>query len=389
MNGRRIGVITGTRAEYGYLRPLMRELLGRSEFELLIYASGMHLLKEYGDSISDIKMDGFKIAGVIDMGSKAMVSDYDLAISIGKGVSGFSKIFMRDRPDIVVVFGDRTEPFAAAIAATAMNIPVAHIAGGGRGFGDIDHVLRHTITKMAHLHFTQTEESRQRVLKLGEEEWRVHNTGSLTLDTILSKEVPTRADFSRKYGMPSEPWLLVVYHPTTTEWQDARKQMVIVLKAVADVAQEERQEIVVVYPNDYPGGKDMVDVIQSHADDEVGTHIFRNLPHEDYISLLALSSVLVGNSSSGIAEAPSLGVPYVCVGTRQKERERASNVIDVGYDKTEIVAAIKKALHDKVFLDIVAERKSPYGNGNAAPQIADILSTIQLDEKMLQKKMTY
>ncbi|MFX1369447.1 MAG: UDP-N-acetylglucosamine 2-epimerase [Promethearchaeota archaeon] len=389
MMSRRIGVVTGTRAEYGYLRPLMRKLMHSDGLELRVYASGMHLLKEYGDSIKEIERDGFKVAEVVDMGSKAMTSEYDLAISIGKGVVGFSEAFKRDKPSIVVVFGDRIEPFAAAIAATATNIPIAHIAGGGRGFGDIDHVLRHTITKMSHLHFTQTEQSRQRVLKLGEEGWRVYNTGSLTLDTILSTKLPSRSDFSEKYGIPAKPWILVVYHPTTTEWQDAKKQIAIVLDSVSEVAREEKTEIAVIYPNDYPGGADMVDVIESFANEDAGVHIFRNLSHLDYIALLGLSSVFVGNSSSGIAEAPSLGIPYVCVGTRQKDRERARNVIDVGYNGRDIVAAIKKALHDKAFLNIVAKRMSPYGDGTAAQQIVNVLSTVELDKKLIQKKITY
>jgi UDP-N-acetylglucosamine 2-epimerase (non-hydrolysing)/GDP/UDP-N,N'-diacetylbacillosamine 2-epimerase (hydrolysing) len=389
MRRRRIGVVTGTRAEYGYLRPLMRSLLRHDRLELRIYASGMHLLKEYGDSIKEIESDGFKVSEVVDMGSKAMMNECDLARSIGRGVEGFSEVYMRDKPDIVVVFGDRIEPFAAAIAATTMNIPVAHIAGGGTGFGDIDHILRHTITKLSHLHFTQTEQSRQRVLNLGEEDWRVHNTGSLTLDTILSTELPSRADFSNRLGMSDKPWILVVHHPTTTEWQQAREQMTIILKSVAEVSQNGKTQIAVIYPNDYPGGADMVDVIESFANDDVGIHIFRNLSHLDFITLLGLSSVFVGNSSSGIAEAPSLGIPYVCVGTRQKDRERARNVIEVSYNEEAIIAAIKKALHDKTFLDIVAERNSPYGDGTAAEQIVDVLSTVDLDKKLIQKKMTY
>ncbi len=316
---RRIAVITGTRAEYGYLRPLMSAIKAHEDLELLVYATGMHLLKEYGNSIEEIKQDGYKIVAVVDMGLKAMQSEYDMAVSIGQRVIGFADVFRRDKPDIVVVFGDRFEPFAAAIASTAMNIPVAHVAGGEMGFGDLDHVVRHAITKLSHLHIVQTQQSKERVLGIGEEEWRTHNVGSLTLDTILSVEPRPREELSERLDLPRRPYLLLVYHPTSTEWQDAEEQIALVLESSLEVGRERGLDIVVIYPNDYPRGTKIVDVIETF-DSDVRVHIFCNLSHLDYISLMSHSSALVGNSSSGIIEAPSLGVPYVCVGTRQKDR---------------------------------------------------------------------
>jgi len=206
---RKIGVVTGTRAEYGYLRPLLTAIDNNPSLILQLYATGMHLLKDYGDSIKEIKRDGFSISHVIEMGSKAMSNEYELAKSIGKGVVEFSKSFNEDRPDLLVVFGDRTEPFAAAIAATTMNIPVAHIAGGDVGMGDIDHVMRHAITKLAHLHFTMSDQSRHRVMKMGEEPWRVFNVGALTLDTILNTELPSRDALARKHSLPNKQFILI------------------------------------------------------------------------------------------------------------------------------------------------------------------------------------
>ncbi|MHA2425490.1 MAG: UDP-N-acetylglucosamine 2-epimerase [Candidatus Thorarchaeota archaeon] len=229
---KRIGVVTGTRAEYGYLRPLLQAIQDESTMELRVYATGMHLLKEYGDSIKEIEKDGFSISKRIDMGSKAMSSDFDLAVSIGKGVVGFAEALKEEQPDLVFVFGDRTEPFAASIASTSMNIPVAHIAGGEVGMGDIDHVMRHAISKLSHLHFVQTDDSKQRLIRLGEEEWRIHNVGSLTLDTILSAQLRTRSELSKDYNIELGNFILIAYHPVSTEWEDAERQIRVVLDSV-------------------------------------------------------------------------------------------------------------------------------------------------------------
>ncbi|MFX1261511.1 MAG: UDP-N-acetylglucosamine 2-epimerase [Promethearchaeota archaeon] len=385
---KRIGVVTGTRAEYGYLRPLLDAIVEEPTMELRLYVSGMHLLKEYGDSIREIERDGFEIARTIDMGSKAMANDYELAQSIGKGVIGFSTVFMEDHPDIIIVFGDRIEPFAAAIASTTMNIPVAHIAGGDVGMGDIDHVMRHAITKLSHLHFAQTEESRKRILKLGEEDWRVQNVGSLTLDTVLGSELRTKEDISKEYGLNLQKYILISYHPVSTEWKDAEKQFNHVLESVVEVAAKHQLQVFVIYPNDYPGGTKIVDVANEYAK-KTAVHIFKNLPHIDYLTLMKLADVYVGNSSSGIIEAPSLGVPYVCIGTRQRGRERAHNVIDVDYNKEDIESAIEKALKDQGFKEVVGELKTPYGDGKASQRIIEALRNLSQDSKLLQKRMTY
>lgn len=385
---KRIGVVTGTRAEYGYLRPLLKAISKEPTLELRVYVTGLHLRKGYGDSIREIERDGFEIAKRIDMGSKAMSSQYELAISIGKGVIGFADALAEDQPNLVFVFGDRTEPFAASIASTSMNIPVAHIAGGEIGMGDIDHVMRHAISKLSHLHFVQTEESKQRLIKLGEEEWRIHNVGSLTLDTILSTELRTSEELTRDYNFEFGKFILIAYHPVSTEWENAEKQIRLVLDSVVDYATESNLKIVITYPNDYPGGTQIIEVTKSYSE-KAFIHVFKTLPHIDYISLMKLCAVYVGNSSSGLIEAPSLGVPYVCIGTRQKGRERAKNVIDVGYDKSEITSAIKKSLNDAEFLKIVAKCESPYGSGKASQKIIDVLKHISNDDRLLKKKMTY
>ncbi|MCL0060261.1 UDP-N-acetylglucosamine 2-epimerase, partial [Dehalococcoidia bacterium] len=358
---RKIAVVTGARAEYGYLKPLMEKIEDHTELELSLYVTGMHLLKEYGNAIQEIERDGFKIAKTIDMDVKVNNTNFDMALSIGKGITGFANAFKEDNPDIVVVFADRIEPFAAATAATLMNIPVAHIEGGDVGLGDIDDNLRHAITKLAHLHFTSSNQSKERVLRLGEEEWRVFQVGALSLDTILNEKVLSKDNLCKKYNIPDKPLILISYHPVTTEWREAERQMKLVVESAVAVANEEDKEVVIIYPNAYPGGFQIIHAIKSSMQKSKNIHVFENLPHLDYISLMAISSVFVGNSSSGIMESPSIGNPYVCIGTRQQGRERAKNVIDVGYRKDEIISGIKRALFDKEFLDAVKKCESPYG----------------------------
>ncbi len=386
---KRIAVVTGARAEYGYLKPLMKKIEDNTKLELSLYATGMHLLKEYGNTIQEIERDGFRIAKTIDMDVKVNNTNFDIVLSISKGISGFANAFKEGNPDILVVFGDRIEPFAATIAATSINVPVAHIGGGEVGLGDIDDCLRHAITKLAHLHFTSTNQSKERVLKLGEEDWRVFKVGALSLDTILNERLLSRKELCKKYKFSDKPLILVSYHPVTTEWQDAKKQMEIVMNSIIEIANKERMEIVVIYPNAYPGGFQIVNTIKSFIYQNKNIYIFESLPHLDYISLMAVSSVFVGNSSSGIIEAPSLGTPYVCIGTRQQGRERAKNVIDVGYRKDEVISGIKRALFDKEFLDAVKKYESPYGEGKASERIVKVLSEIEINKRLLQKKITY
>ncbi|GAG30955.1 unnamed protein product, partial [marine sediment metagenome] len=237
----------------------------------------------------------------------------DLAKSIGRGILGFTECLIKDTPDIVIVFGDRIEPFAAAISASTMNIIVAHINGGDNGFGDIDNNIRHAITKFAHLHFTASKKSMTRVLKLGEEDWRVFQVGALALDTILKENFLSKDELQKKYNLFDLPYILVSYHPATIEWEEAESQMRLVMKAIITITDQEKLGIVITYPNAYPGGYQIIKIIKEFSLQNKNIMIFENFPHVDYTSLMANSRVLVGNSSSGIIEAPSLGVPYVCI----------------------------------------------------------------------------
>jgi GDP/UDP-N,N'-diacetylbacillosamine 2-epimerase (hydrolysing) len=386
---RRIAVITGARAEYGYLKPLMVRIVEHPKLELLLYVTGLHLVKEYGNTIEEIREDGFVVTRTVDMDVKVDNTLYDTTVSIGKGVIRFADVFAQDDLEILCIFGDRIEALATAVAAASMNIPIAHIGGGEVGLGDIDDSIRHAITSFAHLHFTSTAQSKERVLKLGAEDWRVFQVGALSLDTIFNTKLIPQEELFKKYSLPNKSVILVCYHPTTTEWQEAEKQMGLVMETVLEAAKEEGMEVVVIYPNAYPGGYQIIDVVRNYNCVYGNIHLFESIPHLDFISLMSKSSLFVGNSSSGIIEAPSLGIPYVCIGTRQQGRERAKNIIDTGYNKDEIKSGIRKALFDKEFLNVVNRRESPYGDGKASDRIIRVLSDVKVDRRLLQKKMTY
>lgn len=382
---RKIGIITGTRAEYGLLKPLIKKVIEHPSLHLQLYVAGMHLSKDYGYTIQEIEKDEFPITSTIDMKIRKKNTDYDMAFSVSLGITGFAESFRKYSPDIIVVLGDRIEPLSAAIAASYMNIPVAHIHGGDVTETIIDESVRHAITKFAHLHFTSSKQSTERVLKLGEEPWRVFQVGAIGLDTVLHERLMSREEVCRKFKLdPRSPYLLVVFHPVSTEWEKAGEQMREIMAALIAL----QLPTIIIYPNADAGGFKIIEEINKHKDKNF-IKTFKNLPHLHYLSLLKHSAALIGNSSSGIIEAPSLGVPVVNVGTRQKGRERAKNVIDVGYSKKEIIEAVEKALRDEEFLKEVRKKISPYGDGHASEKITKVLEEISIDKRLLQKRITY
>ncbi|MBI2050315.1 MAG: UDP-N-acetylglucosamine 2-epimerase (hydrolyzing) [Parcubacteria group bacterium] len=382
---RKIAVITGARSEYGILKPVLSAIQKHPRLKLQLVVGGMHLSKQFGYTINEIKKDGFRVAATFntlltgDTGAR-------MAQSAGTGIIQFTKIFKRLKPDIVVVLGDREEPFAAAVAGLCSDIPVAHIAGGEVATGGhIDEAIRFSITKFSHIHFACTKQSAERIKKLGEEPWRVHRTGSPALDTILHALLPGKDELAKKYKIDfRKPYALVIQHPLTLEFGAPPHEMRMTLGALKelDVAS------IVVYPNSDTYARRMVSDIKAFEKLPF-MHAYKNVPFEDYLGLLKHTSVIVGNSSSAIIEAPSFRVPAVNIGPRQGGRERAGNVIDVDYNKEHIRKAIKKALHDTRFLRKVKHLKSPYGDGHAAKKIVDILDTVKIDEALLHKKITY
>jgi UDP-N-acetylglucosamine 2-epimerase (non-hydrolysing)/GDP/UDP-N,N'-diacetylbacillosamine 2-epimerase (hydrolysing) len=384
MMKRKIAVVTGTRAEYGLLCPVLKAIEARPNLQLFLVVTGMHLSHEFGYTAKEIERDGFSIEARIDMLLSSDTTEA-MAKSIGLGIIGFSQTWEQLKPDVILVLGDRVEPLAAAIAGAYMNIPLAHIHGGDRTRGGLDESARHAITKFAHIHFPATKKSADRIVKMGEDEWRVHVVGSPALDIILSEPLLPPKALTEKFGLDlSQPLVLVVQHPVTTQVDEAPKQMVETLEAIVQIG----YPTIIIYPNSDAGNRRMIQVIKKYVSHPF-IKSFQSLPRREYLSLMKAASVMVGNSSSGIVEAPSLGLPAINIGIRQEGRERGRNVIDVGHSKRELIEAVNKALTDKRFLASVRRHENPYGDGKTGPRIADILSSIEVTPQLLQKKITY
>jgi len=283
------------------------------------------------------------------------------------------------------VLGDRVEPLAAAISGAYMNIPVAHIHGGDTSKGGLDESARHAITKFAHIHFPATERSAGRIIKMGEDEWRVHTVGSPALDVILNLPLLSSEALIGKFDLDlSRPLVLALQHPVTTQVEESPGQMRETLEAIVEMG----YPTVLVYPNADAGGHSMIGEIKRH-DSHSFIKTFKSLPHIEYLSLMKVASVMVGNSSSALIDAPSFGLPAVNIGIRQEGRERGRNVIDAGHNKLEIIKAIEKALTDREFRSELIKSVNPYGDGKAGPRIAGMLSKLLITPQLLQKKMNY
>lgn len=383
-NLRKICVITGTRAEYGILQPVMKAIQQSKKLFLQVLVVGMHLMPEFGMTIEEIKKDGFNVEKTVKMTAK---EDTEKAMtqSIGKGIIGIADCLKEIKPDIVLVLGDRIEALSAAIAAAYMNIIVAHSHGGDSAGAGLDEYARHAITKFSHIHFPASKKSAERIIKMGEDRQRVFTVGAPGLDSILKKKPISSKVMAKKYNLDlSKPILLVIQHPLTTEVKLASQQMKITMEAVKAL----REQTIVIYPNADAGGRKMIKVIEKYRRHPF-IKTYKSLPHIEYLALMQTAKVMVGNSSSGIIETSLIHLPAVNIGTRQEGRERAENVIDVPHNKIEIIKAIKKTLFDKKFRTKVKKCKNPYGDGRASERIVKILSEIKIDKKLLQKKLTY
>ncbi|WP_458207727.1 UDP-N-acetylglucosamine 2-epimerase [Haladaptatus sp. NG-SE-30] len=380
-----VAVITGTRAEYGLLKSSMEEIRRTPGLALRTIATGMHLSPEHGNTVEDIRADGFDVTETVHM-LVAGDSGLSMAKSLGLGTEGIAESLQSIAPDIVLVLGDRDEALAGGLAAAHMNIPVAHVHGGDSMHGAIiDDSIRHALTKFSHLHFPVSARSAERVRKLGEEEWRITTVGAPGLDAVLDGAYAEPTEVVSKYDLDGPGSLaLVVQHPVTTRPDAAGEQMRATLDAVLDADVRP----VVVYPNSDAGGRRMIRVIDEYATDGL-VETFDSLPRAEYLGLLDAAAVMVGNSSSGIIEAPSFDLPVVDVGSRQEGRERAENTLSVTHERYEIGDAIERALEDDAVRRRASECENPYDYGGAGRRIAERLTSVELDSDLLRKRLTY
>ena len=382
MPKRKICVITGTRAEYGHLYWLMKEIKRDYGLKLQTIVTGTHLSPKFGSTSKVIEKDGFKINGKVNILS---FSDTEMAInkSISRGISKFADIFIKLKPDIIVILGDRYEIFSAAVAAYVLKIPIAHIHGGELTQGVIDEAFRHCITKMAYVHFSATRVYAERIIRMGENPNRVFTFGAPGLDNIKRCVLLSKKELERSLGFRIDnPTALITYHPVTLERNTSEKQTDELFRALGHFD----MKIVFTMPNADADYKIIFNKIKQYVNkNKDNAKVFVSLGQVRYLSLLKYADLMIGNSSSGLIEAPSFKLPVVNIGDRQKGRIRAKNVIDCGYATLEIKKSIAKALTLE-FKNSLKELKNPYRDGNAAVRIKNKLKKINLDEKLLKKE---
>jgi UDP-hydrolysing UDP-N-acetyl-D-glucosamine 2-epimerase len=372
---RTIGVVTGSRADYGLLRSLLDAIKADHDLKLQIIATGMHLSPEFGLTIRQIEADGFVVDARVDMLLSAD-SPAATAKSMGLGVIGFADALTHLSPDILVVLGDRFEILAAAQAALVMRIPLAHIHGGETSEGAFDEGIRHALTKMSMWHFVAAETYRNRVIQMGEAPDRVFNVGAPGLDQLDALQWLDRQALQTALQVPlSSPLLLVTYHPVTLANEDPTLPMSELLAALERFPEA---TIVFTYPNADTGGRKLIDMIDGFvAQSPSRRHAFVSLGQQRYLSLMKLADVVVGNSSSGLTEAPALKRATVNIGDRQKGRLKASSVIDAAEQRDDIERALEQA-QSPGFTQALAGTVSLYGQGKAGWAIKERLKTVSL-----------
>jgi len=371
---RRIAIVTGARAEYGLLYWIIKGIHDDSELELQLIVTGMHLSPEFGLTVREIEKDGFPIAERVEM---ILSSDTETAIatSMGLGMIGFAKAYERLKPDILVVLGDRFEILSAVAAAVPFRIPVAHIHGGESTEGAMDEIFRHAITKMSHIHFPATKEYAKRIIQMGEDPHKVFCFGSPCMDNIYKLNLMNKKELCSALNIPEDKNLgVVTYHPVTLQKNRVGIEISELLESLMGF-----HDIfwIITMPNADTGGRIIIEMIEKFASENPKkVKSFASLGQLKYISLLKHSVVMVGNSSSGLIEAPSFELPVVNIGDRQHGRIRAQNVIDVPEcTKNSVGDAIKKAV-SKEFRGILKGMRSPYGDGPISEQILNKLKTV-------------
>lgn len=378
--------VTGIRSEYDIMSSVFQAIAAHADLDVRLVVTGAHLSEAFGHTIDEIRADGFVVADKIESllnGDQPSFRIKGLAIQL----QGLVQSVARIEPDILLVLGDREEAMTTALIGAYMNVPVAHIAGGDRVIGNVDDQVRHAVTKLAHLHFVTNRESKERILRLGEQPFRVHDVGNPGLDRLRHVPLIDAAELSRRLEfeiVDGEPVIMLIQHAISTEVDHAYEQMKVSLDAIKELG----IRTVLSYPNSDAGGQQMIRAIRDYESLPF-LHTAKNIPRLEFVNLMRRATCLLGNSSAGILEAPSLKLPVINVGNRQQGRLHAENVEFVPHDKDRIMAALRKAIFDPNYRKTIAACTNPYGDGRSSERIADILATIPLDDKLLIKDITY
>lgn len=376
---RTIAVVTSSRADYCHLYWLLRELSQKPHIDLKIIAFGPHLSPEFGQTVRQIEQDGFKIAAKVEC-LLSSDSDIGMAKTIGVACLGLADTLGQMRPDLLVLIADRYEMLAPAAVALALRIPIAHIEGGEVTEGAIDNEVRNALTKMSHLHFTSTSLARQRLIAMGEEEWRVHRAGAPSLDHLRRRRLLSRKQLECRLNIDLQaPYAIAAYHPVTM-MRDTLLEADALFSALGHMP----EQIIFCYPNADAGSRALIDRARKFLAGRKHGRIWTNFDTFTYWSLLRYAKLFIGNSSSGIMETPSFALPTVNIGLRQRGRERARNVLDAE-PKVDAILAKLEIARSNAFRNSLAGMENPYGNGNAARMIAQVLTNISLSADILFK----
>jgi UDP-hydrolysing UDP-N-acetyl-D-glucosamine 2-epimerase len=377
---RKIAVITSSRADYGHLYWPLRDLSENQNVDLKLIALGSHLSPEFGNTVQQLVNDGFTINSRIEC-LLSSDSDVGMAKTIGVATLGLADLFGQMRPDLLLLIADRYEMLAPASVALALRIPIAHIEGGEISEGAIDDAVRNALTKLSHIHFTATLAARDRVIAMGEQEWRVHRAGAPSLDNLRRRTLLSREQLSERLALDlRRPTVLVVYHPMTIA-RDTLQEADALFTALDNLT----DQILFCYPNADAGSRALIDQTKLFIARRGHGKIFTNLDSVTYLSLLRQVDLLVGNSSSGIMESASFALPTVNVGLRQQGRERAQNVLDADADPKAILETVSMARTPK-FRRSLRGMVNPYGEGLASKTIVRVLTTVPLSQELLMKR---
>jgi len=378
---RKIAVVTTSRADYSHLYWPLHDLARHSDVDLKLIVMGPHLSPEFGHTVCDIEKDGLEI----DVRVECLLSsdtDIGMAKTIGLATLSLADCLGQMRPDLILLIADRYEMLAPAAVALALRIPIAHIEGGEISEGAIDNTVRHTLTKLSHLHFTSTFQARERVIAMGEEEWRVHRAGAPSLDHLRRNTLLTREQLEVRLKVDlTRPSAVVAYHPVTIV-RDTTQEADALFAALLEMP----GQILFSYPNTDAGSRELIQRTEQFLAQRPDARVFVNLGTLNYWSLLRHAELMIGNSSSGIMETPSFALPTVNIGMRQQGRERSPNILDAAPEKSDILAKVKIA-RSEGFRRSLKGMQNPYGDGHASEKIVSVLASVPLGEKLLIKKM--
>jgi UDP-hydrolysing UDP-N-acetyl-D-glucosamine 2-epimerase len=379
---RSIAVATVGRSDFGLYEPLLERIVADPALELRLMVSGAHFDPRFGPTVCEIEAAGYAYEPGLAMHPESDDA-VGVARALGQGVQAFARAFDAHRPDLLVLLGDRAEMLAPALAALPFNIPQAHLYGGKVTEGAIDERVRHALTKMSHLHFVSCQTYAERVMQMGEEPWRVFNYGLAGLDRIHRHALASREALCKEVALdPAQPFLLVTFHPVTLEPAEQDNQVAALLQAL----EQSGFAVVATYPNADAGGLRIAGALEAFAARHPrSVRLLRNAGTRLYFDLLAHAAAMVGNSSSGISEAPSFELPVVNIGSRQDGAIKAANVIDVGYAGEDVLAGIRRAT-GPAFRVGLRGLCNPYGDGKASGRIAATLRDLPLDGRLLRKK---